>query len=135
MCTIIRSANEVFLQVKRSPEGSNAGSKLGLRAKLGGASREKSSSPKRSPKLGRAGSELKDYGMIDSDGSNGAPQRHYPPHAYSRLGTSQAFRTLFKLCPKVEFWCESEAHQHIQFLSAQWISGSVIRLSIFQSPL
>ena len=44
------------------------GPKQGMKARFG---REKSSSPKRSPKLGRAGSELKDYGMIDSGEGGG----------------------------------------------------------------
>ena len=40
--------------------------------------REKSSSPKRSPKPGRhKDTEIKDYGPIDGD-------KNYPPHAYSR---------------------------------------------------
>ena len=63
-------------------------------------SREKSSSPKRSPKLGHRPVEIKDYGPIDADLSqpgtkigsgsdcklkNGDNKgRHYPPHAYTR---------------------------------------------------
>ena len=62
-------------------------------------SREKSSSPKRSPKLGHRPVEIKDYGPIDADLSqpgtkigsgsdcklkNGDKGRHYPPHAYTR---------------------------------------------------
>ena len=40
--------------------------------------REKSASPKRSPKPGRhKETEIKDYGPIDGD-------KNYPPHAYSR---------------------------------------------------
>ena len=62
------------------------GPKQGMKARFG---REKSSSPKRSPKLGRAGSELKDYGMIDS-GEGGA--RHYPPHAYSRSNSGVSLK-------------------------------------------
>ena len=46
--------------------------------------REKSSSPKRSPKLGHRPMEIKDYGPIDSDVGSGDNMKHYPPHAYSR---------------------------------------------------
>ena len=62
------------------------GPKQGMKARFG---REKSSSPKRSPKLGRAGSELKDYGMIDSGEGGG---RHYPPHAYSRSNSGVSLK-------------------------------------------
>ena len=63
-------------------------------------SREKSSSPKRSPKLGHRPVEIKDYGPIDADlsghktgpasdnkvksAASDAKGRHYPPHAYTR---------------------------------------------------
>eukprot|EP00090_Calanus_glacialis_P010676 TRINITY_DN19122_c0_g1_i1.p1 TRINITY_DN19122_c0_g1~~TRINITY_DN19122_c0_g1_i1.p1 ORF type:complete len:1943 (-),score=331.98 TRINITY_DN19122_c0_g1_i1:185-6013(-) len=74
-------------QVKQLAE--NQKSKLGIRSRLSktqGFSREKSSSPKRSPKLGRGETEIKDYGMIDkqSDGQTHEKIRNYPPHAYSR---------------------------------------------------
>ena len=76
-------------QVKQLAE--NQKSKLGIRSRLSktqGLSREKSSSPKRSPKLGRVNgdTEIKDYGMIDkqTDGQAHEKIRNYPPHAYSR---------------------------------------------------
>jgi len=76
-------------QVKQLAE--NQKSKLGIRSRLSktqGFSREKSSSPKRSPKLGRVNgdTEIKDYGMIDkqTDGQAHEKIRNYPPHAYSR---------------------------------------------------
>ena len=46
--------------------------------------REKSSSPKRSPKLAHRPMEIKDYGPIDSDVGSSDSMKHYPPHAYSR---------------------------------------------------
>ena len=47
--------------------------------------REKSSSPKRSPKLGHKPMEIKDYGPIDSALNDPSDKvKHYPPHAYSR---------------------------------------------------
>jgi len=69
----------------------NQKTKLGIASKLSKTHRfhrEKSSSPKRSPKLGRANpeTEIKDYGMIDNQGDVQTCEkvRHYPPHAYSR---------------------------------------------------
>lgn len=76
-------------QVKQLAE--NQKSKLGIRSRLSktqGLSREKSSSPKRSPKLGRGNgeTEIKDYGLIDKQGDPHPPEKmkNYPPHAYSR---------------------------------------------------
>ena len=58
--------------------------------------REKSASPRRSPKLGRAGkdTELKDYGLIDSGGTGraAATPQHYPPHAYSRSNSGLSLK-------------------------------------------
>jgi hypothetical protein len=65
-----------------------AARRLGIRNKFGRSPvvKEKSASPKRSPKLGRSGAggvtEIKDYGPID-EGRETRPS-HYPPHAYSR---------------------------------------------------
>jgi len=68
-----------------------AARRLGIRNKFSRSPvvKEKSASPKRSPKLGRSGgaggvTEIKDYGPID-EGRENRPS-HYPPHAYSRCG-------------------------------------------------
>ena len=70
-------------------------------------SREKSSSPKRSPKLGHRPVEIKDYGPIDAAMSQGAKNgtgsdpklknvetkgRHYPPHAYTRSNSGVSLK-------------------------------------------
>ena len=63
----------------------------GIRSRFSPAAKDKSCSPKRSPRLGRhaaasAVTEIKDYGPIDDGGSTrlgGKPEK-YPPHAYSR---------------------------------------------------
>ena len=68
-------------------------------------SREKSSSPKRSPKLGHRPVEIKDYGPIDADLSQGTKNgsdfklkngetkgRHYPPHAYTRSNSGVSLK-------------------------------------------
>ena len=69
-----------------------AARRLGIRNKFSRSpvAKEKSASPKRSPKLGRNSgggggggvTEIKDYGPID-EGRDTRPS-HYPPHAYSR---------------------------------------------------
>ena len=69
----------------------------GIRSRFASGNKEKSSSPKRSPRLGRHNSgiagpgggnavtEIKDYGPIDDSGGRlGAKPEKYPPHAYSR---------------------------------------------------
>ena len=83
----LRRIQETEAVVKKPEGGGQPGAKLNMRTKFTG--REKSSSPKRSPKLGRPGSELKDYGMIDSEA--GKP-RHYPPHAYSRSNSGVSLK-------------------------------------------
>jgi neuron navigator 2 len=69
--------------------------RLGIRNKFSRSSpvaKEKSASPKRSPKLGRSSgggggggvTEIKDYGPIDEGRGDTNRPTHYPPHAYSR---------------------------------------------------
>ena len=66
----------------------------GIRNKLTRAqSKDKSCSPKRSPKLGRNSgvTEIKDYGPIDESRVGSKPE-NYPPHAYSRNHLSSCNR-------------------------------------------
>jgi neuron navigator 2 len=69
------------------------GSGSGIRSRFSSGNKEKSSSPKRSPRLGRSNNngaavnavtEIKDYGSIDENGSRLGKPEKYPPHAYSR---------------------------------------------------
>ncbi len=72
------------------PTDQPATRRLGIRNKFSRSpvAKEKSASPKRSPKLGRSAgvTEIKDYGPID-EGRTETKPNHYPPHAYSRYLT------------------------------------------------
>ena len=67
----------------------------GIRNKF---TKEKSSSPKRSPRLGRSTgvTEIKDYGPIDDGRIPSKPEMVYPPHAYSRK--------VYTLCKKINIF-------------------------------
>ena len=82
------------------------------------AAKEKSCSPKRSPKLGRGSvTELKDYGPIDEGRTGGGPAaggsgnnkpENYPPHAYSRNFfsslTFSPIAILTEICFEISFY-------------------------------
>lgn len=77
----------------------------GIRNKLSRTqgAKDKSCSPKRSPKLGRNSgiTEIKDYGPIDESRAASKPE-NYPPHAYSRNHLSSTNRYLqidFQIVP------------------------------------